>query len=251
MSANAKEFYGNWTDSENHPLGLIKQSRRLAVIKSFLKRSDFPNLLIVGCGFQTDIFISADEQHPTNKRTIIAFDLSYKRVSLARTQYKTNKYLVADAQHLPFKRNAFSCIICSEVLEHLTDPRAAILDFHQVLCDNGRLIITTPNWVSWYGLARKVAELLLKKPVTSAGQPIDNWYTYNSLKKLLIDKFKIKSKRGIWYFPPTGRGMKVIPSQITVPLYRLFQPVERLLEITLPHCGHMLAWRCIKRQENG
>ncbi len=248
---SSKEFYRNWTDSENHPLGLIKQSRRLAVIKDFLNKSNSDKLLIVGCGFQSDIFISTAGGDQPDKGIIIAFDLSYKRVALARANCSANKYLVADAQHLPFKNNSFSCIICSEVLEHLTDPREAILEFHQVLCGNGHLIVTTPNWVSWYGLARKAAELILNEPVTSANQPIDNWYTFKRLKKLVMYKFKIESQRGVWYFPPTGRGMKVIPGQITVPMYRLFQPIERLLERILPHCGHMLAIWCIKRDENG
>ncbi len=155
---STREFYENWVNHANHPLGRTKQLRRLAVIRAFLKKTNSHNLLIVGCGFQGDIFIPADETSFTDKGMVVAFDLSYNSVKLAGISRKTNKYLVADALNLPFKTNSFDCIICSEVLEHLTDSRKAILEFHRVLYNNGHLIITTPNWVSWYGLARKIAE---------------------------------------------------------------------------------------------
>lgn len=252
MLPKTKKFYENyWLKPETHALGILKQARRLAVIKSFLKTTNSHNLLIVGCGACLDIFIPSDGGAFSNKGIAVAFDLSYSGIKSAQKACKSNRYLVADAQYLPFKSGAFTCIICSEVLEHLTDPRKAILEFHRALCKDSHLIITTPNWISWYGLARKTAELFLKKPVTSANQPIDNWYTYAVLKKVVTDEFDIRTKRGVWYFPPTGRGMKVISSKISVPIYRLFQPLDRLLEILLPKYGHMLALLCTKKEKNG
>jgi ubiquinone/menaquinone biosynthesis C-methylase UbiE len=255
MSPRTKDFYEKFgLNKESHPLGVIMQSRRLDVIKGFLKKmnkADSLGLLIVGCGSQTDMFIPADEQVCSSQGIKVAFDLSHNSVKVAREKYPLNKYLVADATSLPFKNKCFDGIICSEVLEHVTAPQKAIQEFHRTLNDKGYLVLTVPNWISWYGLARKSAELILRRPVTSVNQPIDDWYTYSSLKKITADKFNIRAKQGIWYFPPTGRGMRVLSDKITVPIYKLFQPLERVLEGLLPKCGHMLALLCIKKEENG
>ncbi len=222
------------------------QQRRIEVIRGFLKQKSWDNILIAGCGSQADMFIPADGNIRIGGISC-AFDLSYNGAKIARSAYSKNEYLTADAQTLPFKNNSFNCIICSEVIEHLPYPEKAVSEFHRVLADKGRLIITTPNWHSWYGIARRAAELCSGKPVTSANQPIDNWYTYSRLSNLLKDKFDILNKCGIWYFPPTGRGMKVIPAEITVPIYKLFTPFERILEKITPKLGHMLAVYCVKR----
>ncbi len=51
--------------------------------------------------------------------------------------------IVADAEHLPFKDGEFSRILCTEVLEHVRNPRAAIAEMYRVLAPGGTLILTT------------------------------------------------------------------------------------------------------------
>lgn len=51
--------------------------------------------------------------------------------------------IVADAEHLPFKDGEFPLILCTEVLEHVLNPRAAIAEMHRVLEPGGTLILTT------------------------------------------------------------------------------------------------------------
>ena len=51
--------------------------------------------------------------------------------------------VVADAHKLPFKDHEFSLVLCTEVLEHLRDPRAAIAEMRRVLRPGGTLILTT------------------------------------------------------------------------------------------------------------
>ena len=52
--------------------------------------------------------------------------------------------IVADAYHLPFKKNTFDAIIASEIMEHVYDPKLFIANLMEVLKPGGRLIITTP-----------------------------------------------------------------------------------------------------------
>jgi len=54
-----------------------------------------------------------------------------------------NPDIVGDAHKLPFKDGEFEIILCTEVLEHLTDPRLAISEMRRVLAKDGTLILTT------------------------------------------------------------------------------------------------------------
>lgn len=52
-------------------------------------------------------------------------------------------------QLLPFDDNYFDLIWCSEVIEHLENPRAVINEFKRVLKPTGQAIFTTPNSNFW------------------------------------------------------------------------------------------------------
>ncbi len=51
--------------------------------------------------------------------------------------------IVGDAHNLPFPDESFEVVVCSEVFEHLEDPRKAVNEIHRVLVSGGILILTT------------------------------------------------------------------------------------------------------------
>ncbi len=51
--------------------------------------------------------------------------------------------LVADAHNLPFKNGEYELVLCTEVLEHVKDPRKVINEIGRVLKPGGRVILTT------------------------------------------------------------------------------------------------------------
>lgn len=51
--------------------------------------------------------------------------------------------IVGDAHHLPFGDEEFEAVLCTEVLEHLIDPRQAIAEVKRVLQPGGKIILTT------------------------------------------------------------------------------------------------------------
>lgn len=51
--------------------------------------------------------------------------------------------VIADAHNLPFESESFQVILCTEVLEHLADPRKGIGEMWRVLKPGGKLILTT------------------------------------------------------------------------------------------------------------
>ena len=52
---------------------------------------------------------------------------------------------MGDAQPLPFRDESFDALFAGELVEHLPDPRPALVDFARVLRPGGTLILTTPN----------------------------------------------------------------------------------------------------------
>jgi SAM-dependent methyltransferase len=55
-------------------------------------------------------------------------------------------WCLADA--LPFASASFSTVLCTQVLEHLAEPQAALAEMARVLAPGGRLILTAPQ--AWF-----------------------------------------------------------------------------------------------------
>ena len=51
--------------------------------------------------------------------------------------------VVGNVLGLPFRSGAFGCVLCTEVLEHLPEPQAAVDEMHRVLRPDGILVLTT------------------------------------------------------------------------------------------------------------
>ncbi|MFH1057888.1 MAG: methyltransferase domain-containing protein [Pseudomonadota bacterium] len=55
-----------------------------------------------------------------------------------------NTDIISDITDIPIACNSVDAILCTEVLEHITDPILAIREFHRILRDDGIIIITSP-----------------------------------------------------------------------------------------------------------
>lgn len=64
------------------------------------------------------------------------------RISLDIDENK-NPDIVSDIHNMSIEDNSFDTILCTEVLEHLKDPKKAIMEMKRVLKPYGRLILTT------------------------------------------------------------------------------------------------------------
>lgn len=56
--------------------------------------------------------------------------------------------LVAPAHDLPLETGSIDAVVCTQVLEHLAEPVAALEEFRRVLRPDGRLVVTVP--LTWY-----------------------------------------------------------------------------------------------------
>jgi ubiquinone/menaquinone biosynthesis C-methylase UbiE len=83
---------------------------------------------------------------------VVYTDLSFTAVRFLKKEKKKAFLVVADGRHLPFKSDAFSHAVASEVLEHIEDDCAALREFSRVVCSRGELIITVPHKKFYYAI---------------------------------------------------------------------------------------------------
>ena len=117
-------------------------------IKSFCK------ILDIGCGtgrhtsaasrFKDVAVIGSDirfnDALETKKRLLL--DESYGLVKASFWGVMTS-----DIRNLPFSDNFFDIVICSEVLEHIYDQDAALVEITRVLKPEGDIIISVPRYL--------------------------------------------------------------------------------------------------------
>lgn len=93
-------------------------------------------ILEVGCGVgRFTKPISTDLLHAQ----LIAFDLSHAAVSRACSDKGRAEYSVADVMSLPFADASIDAVVFFDVLEHLTDPGAALAEMARVTRQQGLL----------------------------------------------------------------------------------------------------------------
>ena len=103
--------------------------------------NDLSIVLDVGCG---NGWVSK-KLIPLGKK-VISMDISSTNPinAIREVQHKNHAGLIADAYNIPLKENSIDCIIASEILEHVPDPKSFIISLIKLLKHNGKLIITTP-----------------------------------------------------------------------------------------------------------
>ena len=77
--------------------------------------------------------------------TFIGIDVSRTLLEKFRAEAPGQTAIEADGACLPLRDGAVDFLFCTETLEHIADPRAAMAEFVRVLKPGGRLMIQSPN----------------------------------------------------------------------------------------------------------
>lgn len=74
-------------------------------------------------------------------------DMSDKSIENAKRKnpFSNVTFSVVDAETLRASGQRYNAIVCSEVLEHLHQPAGLVTQLHEILDDNGILLVTVPN----------------------------------------------------------------------------------------------------------
>jgi ubiquinone/menaquinone biosynthesis C-methylase UbiE len=122
----------------NYFVRFIERIRVKAIFREVdIKEAD--HIIEIGCGAGNVIEKSSGYR-------LFGTDISFSVLKKARQRLNEGVHLFqADAQNLPCKDRVFTHIICSEVLEHVLDPSAAISEMARILRSEGTVVISVPN----------------------------------------------------------------------------------------------------------
>jgi len=112
--------------------------------------------LDIGCGYGF-LISRLNEVCPDSKVT--GTDISRYQIMNAKLRRTQGPLVVCCAEYMPFRENIFNFVVCSEVIEHVVDPKASLLEMERMLKNNGYLCISTDNPLSIY---RRIVKLIFK-----------------------------------------------------------------------------------------
>ena len=116
-------------------------------IVSEVRKRKVTSVLDLGCGYG---FLMSKLNRACSDITIVGGDISRFQVKNAKLRNVRGSLVVCCAEHVPFKNDAFECVVCSEVIEHVVDPKATLLEMERVLKNGGCLCVSTDNPQSIY-----------------------------------------------------------------------------------------------------
>lgn len=114
------------------------QERRLEMIREAAGNRLKGRVLENGCGIGMYI------EHLKPEAGLV-FGLEYEFDRADQAHSRSNLIVNAAGENLPFEDASFNLILSHEVLEHVQDDRAAVVEMVRVLRVNGRMIIFVPN----------------------------------------------------------------------------------------------------------
>ena len=160
----------------------FRHKKRL--ILKLLKNMNLDNnskILDVGCGEGSTLLYLNDE---SNK--LYGMDISEEAIELSKNNLMDATYFLGDItkkETLPDQK--FDLIICSEVLEHITDDAVAIEHISSLLEKGGYLIITVPHRKDYWtktdtksGHVRRYEISEIKNKVNKSGFKIKELITW-------------------------------------------------------------------------
>lgn len=230
---------------ESDPILKYEQDMRQKAVFDLLEANKDDFILEVGCGNARDLI-------PLGMMHIrcVGVDISSGMIEegkkdLERLGLATVRLELGSGTSLGFSGNIFDKIICSEVLEHIPDYEAAIREMARVLKPGGKLVITTPNRQSLYGINRRMLDFILALLKIRSPHPCDEWKTQKELVRILRKhKLKTSKKVGICFIP--GHWTYLLPKFLKKIVVGLTRPVEEKIRYRITGRGYMIGLSSIK-----
>lgn len=153
-------------------------------------------VLEVGCGIGTDLM-----QYAKAGAKVVGVDLTPEAIKVTKDRFKkmnlAGRFLVADAEKLPFKSKTFDFVFSFGVIHHTPNPEKAIREIYRVLKPSGKAVVMlyARGWnhylvrLFWRGVIKgdlfkmSYQDCINKNSEVYGGTPLTNVFSKKKIKK--------------------------------------------------------------------
>ena len=140
-----KDYYRDvetydWVDVADNLRGLeaFFHRNRAWVVRKMVAKYATPNAPILDAGCGTGLNL----RHLPAGSTGV--DINPRNIELLKKRLPNHTVVEGDVEALPFADASFGTVLCTEVIEHIPDPSAALAEYRRVLQPGGVLIGSVP-----------------------------------------------------------------------------------------------------------
>jgi len=176
-----KDYYRDvetydWVDVADNIRGLeaFFHRNRARVVRRMVARYATPNAPILDAGCGTGLNL----RHLPEGSTGV--DINPRNIELLQQRLPNHNVVEGDVEALPFADASFGTVLCTEVIEHIPDPSAALAEYRRVLQPGGVLIGSVP--------ARSaIWKLRFLSSTCPHSEPFHNEYLPHEVREMLSD----------------------------------------------------------------
>lgn len=174
-----KDYYRDvetydWVDVADNFRGLeaFFHRNRAWMVRRMVSKHATPNAPILDAGCGTGLNL----RHLPPGSTGI--DINPRNIALLQQRLPNHTVVEGDVEALPFADASFGTVLCTEVIEHIPDPSAALAEYRRVLQPDGVLIGSVP--------ARSaIWKLRFLSSTCPHSEPFHNEYLPNEVRMML------------------------------------------------------------------
>jgi ubiquinone/menaquinone biosynthesis C-methylase UbiE len=207
---------------------------RMKAIERVLRRALRPGdrFMDAGCGAGEYLAVALSAGAEA-----IGADLARAYLLRANGRFGAVRLLQADVTHLPLRAKSLDVLLCSEVIEHLPNPEAALAELARV--GKRVALITTPN----FGAMRVVAGMFLRAQMEELDRSVGHISVFplgELCRKIEASGWRLLSVRTLHIAPPAVTEALRLPPWLS-PLVRA---AEALFNLLLPRAGNASILLC-------
>lgn len=130
-------------------------------LQRFWQRSRFRHVvdLTVGQGRVLDVGCGSSRIVGALRPDSLALDILYPKLRYSKRFART--LVQGSGLSLPFGDGTFPCVVCSQVIEHLSREAPILSELDRVLAPEGRLVLGTPDYSRWEWVLMEAVYALL------------------------------------------------------------------------------------------
>lgn len=166
-----------------NPIGRYLIDNFFNQIDKMLTDLSFQSVLDAGCG--EGLLLGRMKKYIKGKK-VFGIDIDPLQIKMAKKNIPFGNFTVADIYKMPFKKQQFDLVLCTEVLEHIDKPNLALGELSRVT--KKYCILSVPNEPIW-----RILNLLRGAYIRDFGNTeghISHWSS-NSFQKLAGKYFKV------------------------------------------------------------